>query len=302
MSITYGFYNSVNGDRRYDATQISSIFDGIVTDGIFMSIGDSLRVKASSGMEVSIGTGRAWFNHTWTLNDAELLLEVTASDALYDRIDSVILEINTTEAVRANDIKIITGVAASEPKAPELTNTTIVHQYKLADIYVKAGTVVIVQSDITDHVGKEDTPYITGILKTVNTDDLIAQWESEWDEYVRSQEKEASEWTKDFENSLIFWRNTQKDNFINWFSGIKTILSGDVGGNLQNEIDLLMYPENSTTVLNDDGSIVTTTETVKITSTANEDGSVKEIYEFTNGVKKMVTTTFNEKKIITNVE
>jgi hypothetical protein len=309
LSITYGFYNSVNGDRRYDATQISSIFDGIVTDGIFMSIGDALRVKASTGMEVSVGIGRAWFNHTWTLNDAELLLELAASDALYDRIDCVVLEVNTTEAVRANDIKIITGVAASEPKTPELTNTTIVHQYKLADIYVKAGTVGIVQANITNHVGKEDTPYITGILKTVNTDDLIAQWESEWDEYVRSQEREASEWTKNFENDLILWRttfdswsDTQKANFANWFSSIKTILSDDVGGNLQNEIDLLMYPESSTTVLNDDGSIVTTTATVKITSTMNDDGSVKEVYEYSNGVKKSVTITFNGNKIITNVE
>jgi len=64
LSVTYGFYNSVNGDRKYDAIQVSSIFDGIVKDGIFMSIGTSFRVKAASGMTVNVGVGRAWFNQT----------------------------------------------------------------------------------------------------------------------------------------------------------------------------------------------------------------------------------------------
>ena len=39
MSVTYGFYNSLNGDRKYDSAQISSIFDGLIVDGIFASIG-----------------------------------------------------------------------------------------------------------------------------------------------------------------------------------------------------------------------------------------------------------------------
>ena len=34
MSVTYGFYNSLNGDRRYDANQMSAIFDGLIIDGV----------------------------------------------------------------------------------------------------------------------------------------------------------------------------------------------------------------------------------------------------------------------------
>ena len=64
MALTYGFYNSQNGDRTYDAADISSIFDG-VNDGVFMSIGDAFIVSAANGMQVTVGSGRA-SDHTWT--------------------------------------------------------------------------------------------------------------------------------------------------------------------------------------------------------------------------------------------
>ena len=39
MTVSYGFYNSLNGDRKYNARHMSMIFDGIIRDGVFMSIG-----------------------------------------------------------------------------------------------------------------------------------------------------------------------------------------------------------------------------------------------------------------------
>ena len=65
MSVTYGFYNSKNKDRTYDAIQMSSIFDGIIRDGILQHVGDTMMVKESSGMTVHVGTGRAWSNHRY---------------------------------------------------------------------------------------------------------------------------------------------------------------------------------------------------------------------------------------------
>ena len=49
MAVTYGFYNSLNKDRVYNAEQMSSIFNGIITDGVFASIGGSLMPIAGTG-------------------------------------------------------------------------------------------------------------------------------------------------------------------------------------------------------------------------------------------------------------
>ena len=38
MAFSYGFFDSRNGDRKYDATEFSSIFDGIIKDGVYMDV------------------------------------------------------------------------------------------------------------------------------------------------------------------------------------------------------------------------------------------------------------------------
>ena len=181
MSLTYGFYNSINEDRKYNASQMAKLFDGVLNDGIFMSIGDKLMVSANTGMNVSVGTGRAWFDHTWTLNDSILVLPVAASELLLNRIDTVVLEVNNTEAVRANSIKIIKGAGATVPVAPTLVNTSEIHQYPLAHIYVGVGVTEIIAANITNKVGTSETPFATGVMQGMNIDALVTQWESEFD-------------------------------------------------------------------------------------------------------------------------
>ena len=53
MSVTFGFYNSKEGDRRYDAIQMSSIFDGIIQDGILQHVGTAMVVKESEALNGS---------------------------------------------------------------------------------------------------------------------------------------------------------------------------------------------------------------------------------------------------------
>ena len=59
MSVTCGFFNSSNGDRKYNADQMSSYFEGLVSDGVYENVGDALIVKAGDGMQVIVGEGRA---------------------------------------------------------------------------------------------------------------------------------------------------------------------------------------------------------------------------------------------------
>ena len=109
MAVTYGFYNSLNGDRKYDAKQFSSVFDGLLEDGVFSTVGTAFSVTADLGNMVIVGPGKAWFYHTWTLNDDDLVLELSEAEAVLDRIDAIVIDVDARDSVRENSKKEIEG-------------------------------------------------------------------------------------------------------------------------------------------------------------------------------------------------
>lgn len=180
MALTSGFFNSKNHDRLYDATQISTLFEGLINDGVYQGVGNIFKVSASNGMNVTVDTGRAWFNNTWTRNDALIVLTVPTAEQVLKRIDAVVIEVNSLETVRNNSIKIVKGTPASNPAKPSLTKNDDVHQYPLAYITVDPNVTVITQQKIQNAVGTSACPFVTGIIDTLDIDDLIAQWSSEF--------------------------------------------------------------------------------------------------------------------------
>lgn len=225
MAVTYGFYNSLNGDRRYDAIQMSSIFDGIILDGVFQHYGNRLVVSASSGMTVHVATGRAWFNHTWTLNDSVLPLTIPQSELILNRIDAVVLEVDARDAVRKNTIKVIKGTPSQNPSRPTLTRITDFYQYPLAFIAVNAKASAITQANITNMVGTSSCPYVTGPLKTMNIDELIAQWQSQWNQRLTSWTNQWTQYynetTTDMNSYISFWKREWEKFYVTQCNAIQ---------------------------------------------------------------------------------
>lgn len=211
MAITYGFYNSLNKDRVYNAEQMSSIFNGIITDGIFSTIGDALMPIAGTGMQVIVKTGKCWFNSTWTLNDALLPLDVEAADVSLTRIDAIVVEIDSSIGTRANTIKMLKGTPSANPAKPTLANSEHLHQYALGYVTVSAGVTSITADKIEVNVGKATCPFITSVLQQTDITDLFNQWNAE---------------------------------FTTWFENVQAQLSGDVAANLQRQIDALKNADN----------------------------------------------------------
>lgn len=202
MSLTYGFYDSLNGDRRYNAEQMSMIFDGIINDGVFSNVGNMMTVTAVGGMYVAVGTGRAWFDGTWTYIDTEYPLLVEPAPIVNSRIDAVVLETNKSQEVRANSLKIVKGTIAGSPVPPTLEHTDEVNQYPLAYITIKKGDTAISQSMIENAIGTDVCPLVTGILKTASITNLIKQWNGEFDDWMVVNNAEFSTWFNDFEDTL----------------------------------------------------------------------------------------------------
>lgn len=250
MSVTYGFYNSINGDRKYNALEMSSIFDGIIVDGVYMSIGDALNVKSSGGMGITVGEGRAWFNHTWTLNDSLLPLTLANSDVLLNRIDAIVLEVNNNTEVRKNTIKILKGTPSSKPVKPTMTEGELLNQHPLAYISIPAGATSISQSNIENAVGTSACPYVTGVLKGMDIDKLVAQWGAQWAEWLSSNtdawkafmSDNTNEWKSFMAKNKNEWSaliNGNTSEFETWFEHMKDQLSEDAAGNLQLQVDNL---------------------------------------------------------------
>jgi hypothetical protein len=165
MTVKYGFYDSLNGDRLYNANDINTFFEGIFSDGVFEFVGNGLKVEPNPGsMSVLVRDGRAWFNNTWIRNTATLTLPITPSHMVLDRIDLVILEFDSSITVRENSIKVLTGTPSATPIPPVLANTSTLHQYALAHIYVAASVSEIEIGDITNKIGTVNTPYAKSLI------------------------------------------------------------------------------------------------------------------------------------------
>lgn len=232
MSFASGFFNSVDHDRLYDATDISRLFDGLIRDGIFASIGDCLVVKQSNQMNVTVGTGRAWFNHTWSYNDALYPVTIPPSEILMDRIDAVVLEINSVESVRANSIKLIKGTPSSTPTKPALTNTKGVHQYPLAYVTVGKEVTSIRQADIENCVGTSACPFVTGILEVISIEQLIPQWKdilnrfveentANFNTWMNGEKQNYQAWLTAAKKEITDWQATSKSDYQKWYDSIK---------------------------------------------------------------------------------
>lgn len=241
MALTYGFYNSRNGDRKYNAMTMSAIFDGIINDGVFQSIGTCFKPVPSTGLSVNVGIGRAWFDHTWTYNDSPMNLTFIQSDMINARIDAIVLEVNSEDSVRANSIKVIIGTPAASPQKPQLTTSATVNQYPIAYVTIPANATSIIDDNIEYVVGQSPCPFVTAILETVDITDLITQWKSQFQT----------------------WMNDEKDDFDAWYETIKGILGEDEAGNLLNLIQ-----ENTAAIETN----TPVTKTITIAASAWSDG------------------------------
>lgn len=279
MAFSFGFYNSFNHDRRYNAIQMSMIFDGIISDGIYATIGEAMVVKASSEDNVVVvGPGRGWFDHTWNYNDADLPVNAPISDVLLKRIDALVIDINANENYRENKIMWVQGTPSSNPVRPTMINTLEHHQYPLCYVERKPNVEKILQADITNMVGSSECPFVTGILQTINIDQLLLQWKDQWAQFVIAYEKTAEEWMDDqkadfvayyteFKRQMDAFEAASGKEFNDWFASIQDIFDGSVAGNLQNEINQITETEflryygliNSVTIINDSTNTITTT-------------------------------------------
>lgn len=187
MSFICGFFNSVNGDRKYNAEQMNNPYKRIISNGVFAQSDGTpstdLQVQAASDMNVIVHTGEGIFAGKWAKLDANMTFAVPNAHVTLKRIDSVIVRIDETADVRAGSIVYREGTPASNPTPPAIERSTYVTEYRLANITVEANAVSIPQSKIEDTRIGSDCGFSTHLLKQYDFTATYAQFTAEFEEW-----------------------------------------------------------------------------------------------------------------------
>lgn len=163
------FFNAektANGtyDRTYNAEDWASYFATFVGNGVSCTPNTNLQVEGSSGMNVLVNSGVAFINGYRYENTTPLTVQINQANSTYDRITSIILELNLNN--RNIICTTLDGTAEPNPQPPSLTRTDSIYQLQLATVYVPAGATAI--GTITDtRENKEVCGYMQMLAPTI---------------------------------------------------------------------------------------------------------------------------------------
>ena len=216
MAVTSGFFNSVNGDRTYNADQISDYFLKLISNGVFANPSTSLQVQAASGMNVNVAAGWGFINCKWIKNDSNYSLQLDAADSSMQRIDRVVLHLDTSTTYRTITIIVKTGTpTVSNPEPPDLTRNGTVYELSLAQIKVYAGATEISQTEITDE--RPDNTvcgWVTGLIDQLDTTELFAQFTAAFNEWFSNIKTEVQATTIVSAFSGVYITSTESETTI----------------------------------------------------------------------------------------
>lgn len=182
MAFQCGFFNSVNGDRKYTAEQMNNPYKGIVSNGVLAKTEDSnaFQVLAVTGLDIVIKEGYGIFADKWAILDADLPMTIPTPNVSYTRIDSVIVRVDTSDDIRAGSIEYVQGTASEVPAPPALTRTNTVKEYRLANITVGPNTLEITQVEIEDTRPTAECGFVSNLLQNSDISALYLNWEAQF--------------------------------------------------------------------------------------------------------------------------
>lgn len=214
MAITSGFFNSVNGDRTYNAEQINDYLTGLVSGGVYERVGGGLQVKSNAGMKVQVASGKVTGSDgKWLNNDSTLVLTLDAADLVLNRYDAIVAKLDGNQNQRTGTITVKKGTAASTPTKPTAERTQFVEEYILAYVYVGKGVTAITQAQIEDtRVNTSICGFVTGLINQVDTSQLFLQYQTAYAQFL---------------NELNDWKRQQKAAFDSWFATLTDELKID---------------------------------------------------------------------------
>lgn len=183
--ITCGFFNSVDGDRKYNAEQMNNPYHRIVSNGVFAkpdgSKSDDFKVYGTGTMSVSVNEGDGIFHGKWAKNDSPIIVQLPVPDVSKPRIDSIVFRVDYN--TRTGTVELKVGTPAENPTAPLITRTELVMEYRLANILVRANSQGITEAEITDTRAGAECGFVTHLLQQADITATYTQWQAQFEQW-----------------------------------------------------------------------------------------------------------------------
>lgn len=179
--VEYGFFDAINGDRRYNSKNFSDYFEGLIKDGVYGYIGDKLKVSPGDGLNVSVGTGRAKVLNRYIKNTSPLTVAISAADTVNPRTDAVVVGVNLAE--RIGEIKVIQGTPNAAADRPAIPSSENLKYYPLAYVKIEANATAVGASNITDMRGTSECPWVVGLIDAIDGSGIVDQYRAMIDEF-----------------------------------------------------------------------------------------------------------------------
>lgn len=216
--INSGFFPAVNEDRTYSAEDMTRPYRRLVSNGIFATPegepSTDFQVLANgNNLQLTVKAGEGIFGYKWAYS-VDKTFNVPANTAVLPRIDSIIIQVNKAQAIRATSLVLRTGTPASSPVPPALNVGSNYAEYRIANVYVAPNVTRITQGNVTDLRGSAECPWITSLLYQVDTSVLFKQWQDAYQRFYDGS-------TESFENYFI----EQKDNWETFLESLTDELS-----------------------------------------------------------------------------
>ncbi|WP_434283583.1 hypothetical protein [Clostridium botulinum] len=230
------FFNAVldqqgNPDRSYLAEDFARYFSTFIGNGVFPNPANQLQVIAiDNNMQIRIKQGLAWINGYKYENTDDYIFKLDPADGVLNRIDRIALRLDFLE----RRIKAIVkkGQYASSPVAPVLQRDADAYEIAIADVYVRAGVIAILQSNITDtRLNSNVCGIVHGTISQVDTTEIFRQYQAWFNEQKNVHEGDFEKWVNEFKIA------TGK-KFTDWVDDLKNSLdpNEDIAAKLQMQI------------------------------------------------------------------
>lgn len=144
-------------------------------------------------------------------SDAAETLAIDPASVSADRIDVIALKLDMGEGEGGRAISLIVKKGTDGAGRPARVWMESVKELYLAEIRVKAARTTITQADIVDLRGTSVCPYVTGLIKQVDTSQLFAQYQSACEQYFSAMTTAFDNYIAEKQRAFDEWFGTLTD-------------------------------------------------------------------------------------------